>query len=116
MFFNYLKIAFRTIIKHKLFSFINTFGLALSLSFCLLVIVIVSDQNDFDRFHPSPEDVYRLNTVAHRKDGGSELYASSPRPLGMAVKESSPAVAAVASLTRLQGEAKTGTNSIALRG
>lgn len=113
---NYLKVAFRTLRKHKLFSFINIFGLALSLSFCLLVIVIARDQNSFDLFHPSPENVYRLNTVAHRNDGGTEPYASSPQPLGAVVKESSPAVEAVASLTRLQGEAMVGPNSISLSG
>ena len=45
---NHLKVALRNLSKHKLFSFINIFGLALSLSFCFLVIVIINDQNSFD--------------------------------------------------------------------
>ncbi|HEX9829546.1 MAG TPA: FtsX-like permease family protein, partial [Bacteroidota bacterium] len=49
-------------------------------------------------------------------DGGTEPYASSPRPLGGVVKELSPVVEAVASLTRLNSEAKVGPNNVRMEG
>lgn len=117
MFRNYFKIALRTIFKHKLFSFINIFGLGLSLSFCLLVIIIINDQNSFDRFHPQEEDVYRVLTVAHRKDGGTEKYASSPRPVGDVLANESAAVEKVVQLTGgLSGDASYGQTTIRLSG
>ncbi len=117
MFKNYLKISLRNLAKHKLFSFINVFGLALSLSFCLLVIVIINDQNSFDRFHPRSDDIYRLNTIAHRKDGGTEPYASSPYPLGAAAASESPAVEKVVRLSwGLSGEVTYGQTHVSLKG
>ncbi len=117
MFKNHLKIALRNLARHKLFSFINIFGLALSLSFCLLVIVIINDQNSFDRFHPRSEDIYRLNTAAHRKDGSTEKYASSPYPLGAAMASESPAVEKVVRLSwGLSGEATYEQTNVRLEG
>jgi putative ABC transport system permease protein len=114
---NYLKIALRNLDRHKLFSFINIFGLALSLSFCLLVIVIINDQNNFDHFHTRSEDIYRLNTEAHRKDGSMEKYASSPYPLGAAVADESPVAEKVVRLTwGLSGEMTYGKTNISLQG
>ena len=114
---NYLKIALRTIFKHKLFSFINLFGLALSLSFCMLVIVIINDQSSFDQFHPRENDIYRIITNAQRKAGGAESYASSPMPLGKLLSEESAAVEKVVSLTRgLHGDAKAGETTLSISG
>jgi putative ABC transport system permease protein len=117
MILHLIKIALRNIRRHKLFSFINVFGLAFSLSFCMLVIVIINDQSSFDRFHPLAEDVYRVNTVAHRKGGGLEPYASSPLPLGAVIREEVPEAASVTSLVAvLNGETSSGLSAIKLSG
>ncbi|MBI3110433.1 MAG: ABC transporter permease [Ignavibacteriales bacterium] len=114
---NYFKVAYRNASRHKLFAFINVFGLALSLSFCLLVIMIIVDQTSFDRFHPRPDDVYRVLTNAHRKDGGIENYASSPFPLGEVLAAESPAVGKIVHVVRgLSGEANLGSNRVAVNG
>src|SRR3990172_9192454 len=89
---NYLLVAFRNAARHKLFAFINVFGLALSLSFCLLVIMIIADQTSFDTFHARANDVYRVLTNAQRKNGNIESYASSPYPLGEIIAAETPAV------------------------
>ncbi|MBR9998600.1 MAG: hypothetical protein KFF73_06500 [Cyclobacteriaceae bacterium] len=44
MFRNYLKIAFRSILKHRFFSIVDIFGLAVSMSASLLIIVMIADQ------------------------------------------------------------------------
>jgi len=84
---NYLKIALRNLIRHKTFSFINIFGLALSMSICLLFMFVIKDAHSYDNFHPKAERTYRVLTEALRKDGGSEFYASSPFPVGRTLKE-----------------------------
>ena len=114
---NYLLVAFRSAARHKLFSFINVFGLALSLSFCLLVIMIITDQTSFDAFHPRADDVYRVLTNAHRKNGNIETYASSPFPLGEILAAESPAVENIVHVVRgLSSEADLGANRISLEG
>jgi putative ABC transport system permease protein len=57
---NYLKIAWRNLVKHKLFSLINIFGLALSLSVCMIVMVQVKDDLSYDLFHPFTDRTYRI--------------------------------------------------------
>ena len=78
MFKNYFKTAWRNIVRNKSFSLINILGLALSMAVCLLLIMMIKDANEYDKFHPDSNRVYRINTKALRKGGGSEPYASSP--------------------------------------
>ena len=86
---NYIKIAIRNILKNKAFAFINIFGLALSLSVCLLVILLIQDSYTFDTFHPEEDRIYRLTTTAIRKAGGEEKYATSPFLVGKTLAEQS---------------------------
>lgn len=79
---NYLKIALRNLLKQKTFSIINIFGLALSMSVCLLIIMLVKDAYSFDHFHPANGRTYRILTTPDRKDGHTERYASSPFRVG----------------------------------
>ncbi|MTI21869.1 FtsX-like permease family protein [Fulvivirga sp. RKSG066] len=62
MFKNYFLIAFRNITRNKAISFINIFGLAVSMSICLLLIIIVADQMHYDDFHAKKDRIYRINT------------------------------------------------------
>jgi len=60
MFNNYLKIAIRNFVKHKGFSFINIFGLAIGVACCLMIILFVLDEISFDRYHEKADQVYRV--------------------------------------------------------
>jgi putative ABC transport system permease protein len=53
MFRNYLTIAWRNILRHKLFSFINVLGLSLGISVCLLIILMIVDQFSYDAYNPT---------------------------------------------------------------
>ena len=79
---NYFKTAFRNMMKNKAFSFINIAGLGLSMAVCLLLIMLIRDANNYDRFHHNSDKIYRINTEALRKGGGAEPYASSPYKVG----------------------------------
>lgn len=81
MFSNYLKVALRNLLRHRAFAFINIFGLAVSMSVCLLAIMLIKDAYSFDLFHKDGERTYRILTDALRKSGGEETYASSPHPI-----------------------------------
>jgi putative ABC transport system permease protein len=57
---NYFKVAFRNILRHKGFSFINISGLALGLAVFMLIMLWVQDENSYDRFHKNADRIYRL--------------------------------------------------------
>ncbi|MEQ8906447.1 ABC transporter permease [Ekhidna sp.] len=75
---NYLTIAFRNLWKHKLFTGLNIFGLSLSMSICLVLILLVYDHFQYDKFHPHGDTTYRITTYAEGQEGMfDEGYATS---------------------------------------
>jgi len=117
MIHNYLKIALRNLLRHRTFSVINIFGLALSMSICLLIIMLVRDAHRYDRFHPDGERIFRVLTDAQRKAGRSESYASSPYTVAKALQEEHPEVELWTPLVRtFGGQLKTGDRSFNFSG
>jgi ABC-type antimicrobial peptide transport system permease subunit len=66
---NYLKIAFRTLWKHKGYSFINIAGLALGMACALFILLWVQDELSFDRFHTNAKILYRVEQDQHGGQG-----------------------------------------------
>ena len=96
----------RNIFRNPVFSFINVFGLAVSMSLGLLIILLVKDQYSFDKFHKDADRIYRVDTKAIRKGGGSENYASAPYVMGTALKDEYPFAEEVVRInTQLNGDA-----------
>lgn len=81
MFKSYFKIALRSLTKNKLTTFINIFGLGLSMSVCLMILIRTQDALSYDRFHPSPGRTYRVTSEYHKKGGEKWQMASTPLPL-----------------------------------
>ncbi|MCJ9428009.1 ABC transporter permease [Kordiimonas marina] len=63
MFQNYLNVALRNLIKHKLYSAINIIGLAVGLAACILISLYVRDELSFDKFWSNANNIYRLQTT-----------------------------------------------------
>ena len=85
---NYFITALRHFWKNKSFSFINITGLGLSMAVCLLLIMVIRDANNYDKFHPNRSRIYRINTEALRKNGSTEPYATSPYPVAVTLASS----------------------------
>ncbi|MBO6522204.1 MAG: ABC transporter permease [Balneolaceae bacterium] len=68
MFKNYLKIAFRNLKKHKVYSSINVIGLAAGLACFILVGLYISYETSFDKYHENKDELYRLVTTGGRDD------------------------------------------------
>jgi putative ABC transport system permease protein len=60
MFKNYFKTALRTLLRYKGFSFINILSLTVGVIGCLIIGVFVWDENQYDKFLPENENIYRL--------------------------------------------------------
>lgn len=63
---NYLKVAFRNLMRYKIFSFINIFGLGVSMALSLVVITLVLDQYKYDRHNSRKDRIYRVNTLSEK--------------------------------------------------
>ena len=85
MFKSYFKIGWRTLIRNKEYATINVAGLALSITCCLLIFVVIKHHLSFDDFHQNEDRIYRIVTEMHRDD---IAYRNSvPSPLGEVFRE-----------------------------
>jgi putative ABC transport system permease protein len=83
---NYLKIALRNLLRNKVYSFINIFGLALGVACCLMLTLYIQDELSYDKHHHKLENVYRIVTVFESETGFGKQGTSSP-PIAMTLME-----------------------------
>lgn len=76
---SYFKIAMRILLKRKLYSFINAFGLSISMSSCLLIFLYIQDERSFDRFHTKGNLIFRIEEKKYDMDnpGSADPYVRS---------------------------------------
>jgi putative ABC transport system permease protein len=77
MIFNYLKIACRHLWKNKIYSFINIVGLSAGIAVSILILLFVSHEYSFDRFHENGDNIY-LKITRLDLDGQTIQLFSTP--------------------------------------
>ncbi|WP_221394440.1 ABC transporter permease [Dyadobacter sp. NIV53] len=95
---NYFKIAIRSLLKNKLFSFINIFGLALGMSCSLLIWLWVKDEISYNSFYPDLEQIYLVRSGADWK-GEKSVGEATPGPWSESIQKEVPEVAAITKIT-----------------
>ncbi len=95
MFSNYLTIALRNIVRHKLYSFINIAGLAVGLTSVIFVILFVRDELSYDKWIPDTQNLYRVEMTARMPDGNSLVMAVIPFAMPEAMLNEVPGVTAM---------------------
>jgi len=88
---NYVKIAFRNLVRHKGYTFINIFGLATGIICCLLILVYVQDELSYDRYHEKADQIYRIVNAGVIRGNNIEIPLVSG-PWGPAMVEELPEV------------------------
>lgn len=63
MFQNYLKTAFRSLLRNKLFTAINILGLAVGLAACILIMLFVRDEFSYDTQWAGSDRIHQVNTT-----------------------------------------------------
>ncbi|MEM6830557.1 MAG: ABC transporter permease, partial [Bacteroidota bacterium] len=92
---NYLTTIFRQLNKHKTFSFINIFGLALGMAACLFIAQYVKYHRSFDNFHQKSNKVFRIEPEAILNGKKTGTAVTSPAMISQTLKEQSPNVSEV---------------------
>jgi len=114
MFWINVKIGFRNLLKHKVFSFINIFGLALSMSVCLLIISMILGLSEYDRFHDNYERIYR---ILSKREDHTGLKATSPMPVRYSLLEEYSGIDKIVTFKRgFGGDASYNDRSVPLFG
>jgi putative ABC transport system permease protein len=80
MFYNYLKIAWRNLMKFKLISLINLFGLTLGLACCLQILAYIINELSYDRFNEKADRIYRVTRDFYNQNGSFSLRLSTISP------------------------------------
>ncbi|HSN09162.1 MAG TPA: ABC transporter permease [Hanamia sp.] len=95
---NYFKTAWRSLMKHKTFSFINIAGLSIGISICFVIMLYVQNELSFDRFNKNADRMVRIVFKADI-NGGKIFEANVMPPVAQAMKNDYPEVQ---DATRLQ--------------
>jgi putative ABC transport system permease protein len=89
---SYLKIAFRSLLKQKVYSTINILGLSVGIASCLLIVLYVTRQLSYDQFHEKKDRIYKM--VLERKyPNHSTNYAVIPHSFADVIVQDFPEVA-----------------------
>ncbi|WP_299819750.1 ABC transporter permease [uncultured Pontibacter sp.] len=89
---NYFKMAYRNLMRHKIFSLINVSGLALGMTCSILILLWVRDELSFDRFHEDTGNLYRLMEVQSYPGSDNLTTSATPGPLAEALEKDFPEI------------------------
>lgn len=96
---NYLKIAWRNLLKHKSFSLINIFGLATGIAACMIIFIYVHHELTFDQFNKNADRIARITATVHAPESDIAM-APTPALLAPTLLKEYPEVAAAVRLER----------------
>jgi len=88
---NYLKIAFRNLLRNKVFSVINILGLALGMTCSLMIMLWVQDERSVDAFHANKNQLYRIY-MKEFFSGKTQGVIWTPGPLAEELKRVIPEI------------------------
>lgn len=89
---NYLKIAFRNLLKNKTYSILNIFGLALGIAACFFIFQYIHFEKNYDRFNKNVGDIYRVTLKFTGSMENVEHSATNHPAVGPAMKAEFPEV------------------------
>jgi putative ABC transport system permease protein len=91
MFTSFFKVAFRILVRDKLNTLINIFGLAIGLAFSIIIFLYVYQETSYDRFHKDADRIFRVGIKGKISDNRFN-HAVTPAPLAEVLKHEIPGV------------------------
>ncbi|MGD1840551.1 MAG: ABC transporter permease [Thermonemataceae bacterium] len=87
---NYLKIAYRNLLKSKAFTAINLLGLSAAFVISFMLLLVLQEQLSYDQFHTKKERLFRLYEKVSYPEGsfyGITYGTAMPTPIKEALKK-----------------------------
>ncbi|MEQ9405117.1 MAG: ABC transporter permease [Cyclobacteriaceae bacterium] len=100
MFRNYIKSAYRSLRKNKIYSAINISGLTVGITCCLLISLYVQDEMSYDKFFANSDRIYRV-ALERIYPTNTRYFGSSPVNMAPTLLENYPEVEEAGRLHRL---------------
>ena len=94
MLYHNLKLAFRNLLRHTSFSFINILGLTIGIASCIIIGLYIFNELTFDKFHSRHKNIYRVNKITNEKGGKAQEDGITPGLLAPAAVKDVPEVVA----------------------
>ena len=107
---NFLKIAVRSLLKHKVFAGFNILGIAMGIACSIVVYLLIQHQFSQDAYHANASTIFMVNHV-RTTNGEPELWATSPDAIGPALKADLPQVKRVVRFTGIGAVVKQGSSA-----
>ncbi|SFQ10622.1 ABC transporter permease [Parafilimonas terrae] len=89
---NLVLVALRNLKRDKWYSLLNIIGLAIGISFSLLLIFYIIDELSYDRYNEKADRIYRVNAYVKEPDKDTMRWAITPFPMGAALNKDYPEV------------------------
>ncbi len=78
---NYLTVAYRNLVRYKVYSAINITGLAIGIAFCILTFLYIHHEWTYDAFHKNADQIYRVYTEFRGPD--NKFYRTPTVPTAL---------------------------------
>ena len=88
---NYIKLAWRNLIRNKNYSLINILGLTIGLTCFMLIMLYVNHEWSYDKFHADGDQIYRV-ALERKYPGRSRSYAIIPHSYAQTIRDEIPSV------------------------
>lgn len=92
---NYLKIAWRNVLKNKMFSVINVFGLSVGMTCCMLLLLYILSEVSFDKHQEHVNELYLVRSENVQPNGEKMDNPRAPAPYAHALKAEYPEIVQV---------------------
>ena len=89
---NFFKVAYRNLLKNKVFSIVNILGLAIGMSACFFIFLYVHFELSYDGFHKNADNLYRVPITTSGRLGDNVTAATNHPAVGPAMKRDFPEV------------------------
>jgi putative ABC transport system permease protein len=109
---NYLKVAWRNLLKHKSFSLINILGLAIGIGACMIIFLYVQNELTYDLYNLKVDRIARVTITLHTPESDVAL-AISPPPLADVLKRDFPEVESTVRIQNFNQVIKSGNEVFA---
>jgi putative ABC transport system permease protein len=91
MLYNYLVVAFRSLLKNKLYTLLNLVGLSSGIAVSVLIMLVVSHEYSYDRFHTKEDRIFRMKAKVKWGEQEVQMMAMSA-PFGPLLHQERPEV------------------------
>ncbi len=89
---NYFKIAWRNLLKNKVFSLVNILGLAIGMSACFFIFLYIHFERSYDGWYKNSVDLYRVPIKFSGSLANNSVEATNHPAVGPTMKKDFPEV------------------------